>query len=240
MTGTSSAVAVAPVSRCLLVQQYRPGLHLSRAEYWCYIADMAFEYLSGDPALDLVNTVDWTSSGPAYERLETGEDLVRWAHGAGVLPATVSERLRRAVGRHPREASGAVEEARAARLVLRDLFAAVAEGEPHGGPLESFNRLLADALGHQFVTPAGSRGAPAFRWTWEELEDHPRAVLRPVLWSAANLLVSTEVDRIRICGGEDCGWMYVDRSRNGLRRWCQMRTCGTREKSRRRREGLTA
>ena len=28
---------------------------------------------------------------------------------------------------------------------------------------------------------------------------------------------------------------YVDRSRNGLRRWCQMRTCGTREKSRRRR-----
>ncbi len=38
-------------------------------------------------------------------------------------------------------------------------------------------------------------------------------------------------------GGDDCGWMYVDRSRNGLRRWCQMRTCGTREKSRRRRVG---
>jgi predicted RNA-binding Zn ribbon-like protein len=28
----------------------------------------------------------------------------------------------------------------------------------------------------------------------------------------------------------------VDRSRNGFRRWCQMRTCGTREKTRRRRE----
>jgi predicted RNA-binding Zn ribbon-like protein len=32
--------------------------------------------------------------------------------------------------------------------------------------------------------------------------------------------------------------MYVDRSRNGLRRWCQMETCGTREKSRRRYQRL--
>jgi predicted RNA-binding Zn ribbon-like protein len=28
--------------------------------------------------------------------------------------------------------------------------------------------------------------------------------------------------------------MYVDRSRNGLRRWCQMEVCGTKEKSRQR------
>ena len=34
--------------------------------------------------------------------------------------------------------------------------------------------------------------------------------------------------------GADCGWMFVDRSRNRLRRWCQMETCGTMEKTRRR------
>jgi len=202
---------------------------------------MSFEYLSGDPALDLVNTVDWAASGLAAERLETAQDLVGWAQGAGVLPAAAAERLRRAVVRHPREASRAVEEARAARLVLHDLFAAIAKGERHDQAIERFNRLLAGALGHQLVAPQLSgRGAPAFRWEWHGLDEHPGAVLYPVLWSAASLLVSPEVDRIRICGGEDCGWMYVDRSRNGLRRWCQMRTCGTREKSRRRREGLTA
>ena len=224
----------------LLVQDYRRALHLSRAQYWCYPVTTSFEYLSGDPALDLVNTVDWTSSGLADERLGTGDDLVRWGRGAGVLSAAEAERLRRAVIRHPREATRAVEEARAARLVLRDLFAAVAQGEPYDEPLERFNQLLADALGHQLVTPGPGRGAPSFRWEWRGLEGHPGAVLRPVLWAAASLLVSPEADRIRICGGEDCGWMYVDRSRNGLRRWCQMRTCGTREKSRRRREGLTA
>ena len=45
-----------------------------------------------------------------------------------------------------------------------------------------------------------------------------------------------EAERIRVCGGPDCGWVYVDRSRNGLRRWCEMETCGTQEKSRRRRQ----
>jgi predicted RNA-binding Zn ribbon-like protein len=55
-----------------------------------------------------------------------------------------------------------------------------------------------------------------------------------VLRAAGDLLASDEAARIRECGGEDCGWMYVDRSRNGLRRWCQMEVCGTKEKSRQR------
>jgi predicted RNA-binding Zn ribbon-like protein len=63
------------------------------------------------------------------------------------------------------------------------------------------------------------------------------SVLWPVLRSAAALLASDEADKVRTCAGPDCGWVYVDRSRNGFRRWCQMRTCGTREKSRRRRVG---
>ena len=41
---------------------------------------------------------------------------------------------------------------------------------------------------------------------------------------------------MRVCAAQDCGWVYVDRSRNGLRRWCQMETCGTIMKTRRRAE----
>jgi predicted RNA-binding Zn ribbon-like protein len=57
-----------------------------------------------------------------------------------------------------------------------------------------------------------------------------------VAWSAARLLASDDAKRIRRCGGIDCGWYYVDRSRNGLRRWCEMETCGTLMKTRRRAE----
>jgi predicted RNA-binding Zn ribbon-like protein len=30
-----------------------------------------------------------------------------------------------------------------------------------------------------------------------------------------------------------CGWLFVDESRNGSRRWCSMKDCGNRAKARR-------
>ena len=52
--------------------------------------------------------------------------------------------------------------------------------------------------------------------------------------SVLQLFLSPDSERLRVCGGEYCGWVYVDHSRNGLRRWCEMETCGTRAKNRRR------
>jgi predicted RNA-binding Zn ribbon-like protein len=53
--------------------------------------------------------------------------------------------------------------------------------------------------------------------------------------AAVDLLRSTDLARLRQCrvdlGG--CGWMFIDHSRNGSRRWCQMADCGTQVKSRR-------
>ena len=36
--------------------------------------------------------------------------------------------------------------------------------------------------------------------------------------------------RVKACPGPDCAWVFVDRSRNGSRRWCQMNECGNRAK----------
>jgi predicted RNA-binding Zn ribbon-like protein len=201
---------------------------------------MPFAYVGGDPALDLVNTVDWTSRGPEQERLRGPDDLVRWAGGAGLLQSAQAERLTRALTRRPREAERALEQARLARLVLHELFAALAANRPTDAALARFNRLLAAALDRAVVARTAARGRPVFAWDWKDLAERPVALIAAVLWSAARLLTSPDVERIRVCGGVDCGWMYVDRSRNGFRRWCQMRTCGTREKTRRRREGITA
>jgi predicted RNA-binding Zn ribbon-like protein len=193
-------------------------------------------YVGGDPALDLVNTVDWTSRGPEDERLDTYEQLTRWAEGAGVLDAVAGRRLRRIASERPRAAAAAVEYARQARETLHDLFGAIARGESPGAALARFNRLLADAMKRLEVGPAGDPGPAGYDWHWRGQDSDLRAVVWPVIWSAASLLQSDGVGSIRVCDGDDCGWMYVDRSRNGFRRWCQMRTCGTREKTRRRRE----
>ncbi len=198
--------------------------------------DLPFEYIGGDPAIDLVNTVDWTSRGLEEDRLTDFDRVIRWAQGAGILSAKGATSLRAQAQAEPREAEAAYRNALRVRAVLRRLFRAIAEGEPAGDELDDFNRLLGRALERMRVTPAGGkrRAGPALQLGWQDGGETLDSVIWPVIWSAASLIVSEEAQRIRICGGQDCGWMYVDRSRNGLRRWCQMETCGTREKSRRR------
>jgi predicted RNA-binding Zn ribbon-like protein len=226
------------------------AVHLSRREYWCYIStmtaapaplslapDLPFKYVAGDPALDLVNTVDWTSRGPGEDRLTDYGRLTTWAEGAGILLPRLGASFRARATERPRAASNALREATRLRWVLRQVFRAVAHGE-RVTPLAlgELNDALSGALSQlQLVGSAAPGGeAPAMLWSWKDAADRLDSIAWPVVRSAAELLASDEAGRIRECGGPECGWIYVDRSRNGLRRWCEMESCGTREKSRRR------
>ena len=200
--------------------------------------NLPFKYVGGDPSLDLINTVDWTPRGPADDRLTDYERLTRWAEGAGVVSARQGSRLRARAVEHPRVAERTHRDAVLLRWQLRQIFVAVAQGKPVGAvrELADVNTALSAALGHlELVTGVGAEGGSgALRWSWREAGEHLDSVLWPVLRAAAELLASDESTRVRECGGDDCGWLYVDRSRNGLRRWCQMEVCGTKEKSRQR------
>jgi predicted RNA-binding Zn ribbon-like protein len=192
---------------------------------------LPFKYIGGEPALDLVNTVDWTATGPRAERLTDYARLSEWAVGAGILTPGGAARLRRAAARHPAAARAALADAHRARAMLRQAMSRRASGGSlRPRELAALNALLADALAHLELTPSPSGTVLGFRGLGERLE----SPVWPAIWSAAELLASEEAGRIRVCGGQDCGWMYVDRSRNGLRRWCEMETCGTRAKNRRR------
>jgi predicted RNA-binding Zn ribbon-like protein len=201
---------------------------------------LPFKYVAGHPALDLVNTVDWTAHGLEDDRLTDYDRLIHWGQDAGILSSAVAASLRDRAHARPREAEAAYRAALRVRWVLWRIFGAIARGHPAGDALNELNRLLTRALPRLEVAPAGRRRgrADVLQLGWREMGANLDSPLWPVLWSAASLLVSPEARRIRICGGTDCGWMYVDRSRNGLRRWCQMETCGTREKSRRRYQRL--
>jgi len=49
--------------------------------------------------------------------------------------------------------------------------------------------------------------------------------------SALGLLSDETSQRIRICG--NCGWLFIDRSKNRSRIWCDMAVCGNRVKANR-------
>jgi predicted RNA-binding Zn ribbon-like protein len=49
--------------------------------------------------------------------------------------------------------------------------------------------------------------------------------------SALRICAAPERDRIRVCAA--CGWLFLDRSKNRSRRWCDMSVCGNRAKAKR-------
>jgi predicted RNA-binding Zn ribbon-like protein len=52
--------------------------------------------------------------------------------------------------------------------------------------------------------------------------------LWPVVYGAAELLTAADLSRVKQCAG--CPWLFLDRSKNGSRRWCSMEDCGTHAK----------
>lgn len=199
--------------------------------------DLPFKFVAGDLGLDFVNTVDWTPSGLERDRLGSYDRLVTWARGAGELSQADAQALRSAMRRDPDNARSAYETARWTRWVLHEAFSAVITRQPLSASLAEFSRLVTRAHQHLDLEPAPAgrrRAGAALTWAWRRMPEHLECILWPVVRAAADLLTSPDARRLRMCAGPGCGWLYVDRSRNGLRRWCEMETCGTLAKSRRR------
>jgi predicted RNA-binding Zn ribbon-like protein len=193
--------------------------------------ELPLKYVGGDPSVDLVNTVDWLHDGLDHDRIPDYGRLTEWAQGAGVITPATGERLRRVAAAHPRQAASAVTASASLRWLLQRLFTDVANGESISAALDEFNELLTDTLRRMRIAAVPRRGLTI---AWDGMGEDLQSPLWPVIWSAAQLLTSDESRNLHICAAPDCGWMYVDRSRNGMRRWCQMETCGTRAKGRRR------
>ena len=114
-------------------------------------------------------------------------------------------------------------------LLYRVLLAHGSGALPAPADLEELNRALAEALARRRLT---ARGA-ALAWTWDAREMSLDRPLWPILESAAELLTSERGTRVRQCASDTCGWMFLDRSPAGRRRWCDMKSCGNRAKARR-------
>ena len=188
-----------------------------------------FEITGGDLGLDFPNTRVRRPTPQPVEHLHTYDDLVSWGVQAGAIPANEAARLRALAARRPRAARAALARAIELRETLFAIFSAAASGLPTPeSALAHMNRALPDALRHLQLVG----GAEGVSWAWT---DEPRLdrILWPVIRAAALLLTSKDGERVRECAARDCDWLFVDTSRNGTRRWCDMSVCGNREKARR-------
>lgn len=188
-----------------------------------------YQQLAGALCLDFANTADW-HAGDAPVELLTGYDaLLAWGRDAGILDDRQVRRLADEAARAPDTAAATLRRAVTLREAIYRLFAALAAAdEPDAADLATINAELADALAHrQLALHDGNR----FDWTWQD--STLDCLLWPVALSAADLLTSDDLGRVRQCAGYPCGWLFIDASRNRSRRWCSMEACGNRAKARR-------
>lgn len=185
--------------------------------------------VGGRLCLDFVNTVDRETTGYSHEWLEQYLDLVAWGRHAQVLMVEQTQPLLKMAKQQPESAQGVFNQAIQLREMLYRIFSVIsAQQPPEPQDLIQFNSMLADTFTHSQLVFTGHR----FVWSWTD-SHQPEYLLWQVIRSAAELLTDSHLNRVRECAGTDCGWVFLDMSRNRSRRWCDMEDCGNRAKARR-------
>lgn len=197
---------------------------------------LPFQFDGGNLAVDLVNTVDWAEDGYRNERLLDYAGLVQWAEEAEIIETAAATALRRLAAQQPEAAAQAYRDTRELRELIQKLLRHyIRDEDPPPALLETFNALVRRSLEHRSLRNI-NRGANTgcLRWQWDGMGSDLYSPWWPAINAAAELLTSSDAARLRICASPSCGWMFIDRSRNGMRRWCAMDgSCGAREKARR-------
>ncbi len=179
--------------------------------------------------LDFANTINGHGKSNAHEYLLDYADLALWCWKAGILVENEAEALLREADRHPDQAQAVYESAKNLRENIYAIFSAIAHGtSTAAADLAALNQARAEAFDHSQIVAKGDRFD--LDWIDKTALDRP---LWPIALSATDLLISENTGRVRQCAGKDCEWLFLDTSRNHLRRWCTMDECGNRAKSHR-------
>jgi predicted RNA-binding Zn ribbon-like protein len=183
-----------------------------------------FTFVGNHRALDFVNT-EVAVEGVPRDLLRGLDDLTAWLVAAGALD---SASARKALARWGgRRGTRTVDAARGLRTALRRLADAWSAGKSAPrGTVAAVNELLARGAGTSRIVPAeGGKGFAVERG----LRLHePEDLLVPIAEAAADLLCHADPGRVRRCAHPACVLYFLDGTKNGTRRWCDMRTCGNR------------
>ncbi|MDQ8154164.1 MAG: CGNR zinc finger domain-containing protein [Gemmatimonadota bacterium] len=192
-------------------------------------------FAAGRLWLDFVNT-DEAPRHALGDALASFDGYLAWLEHAGLLDTARRGALQRRALEQPASATATLHEARRIRSALRPL----AERGTHAservtqGAVMEINRVLGRSTGVRRIGYDARDGS--FHRTFVPSGDAFAALVIPVVESAADALVTGELARVRRCAAEPpCPRVFLDTSRSGRRRWCDMRSCGNRQKAARHR-----
>jgi predicted RNA-binding Zn ribbon-like protein len=187
------------------------------------------DLVGGHIVLDLVNTVTGRDSRPT-DWLETYDRVLEWATLTGAFSVESLHTLDLLSSADRRAAARALKRLRQLREAIHAVVAAAIDGEPASEhALAELERHWKNAVDAARLTFFDGCAALSLNVESSGLE-YPRHLLA---LSAVDLLQALPLERTRECASARCTAIFIDRSRGGQRRWCDMATCGNAAKSQR-------
>src|SRR5688572_18725466 len=179
--------------------------------------------------LAFINTLSSRPTAAPVERLISYDALVEWAREQHLISAAAAERLAAEGKRHPHQAASVLARARAFREALNSLAESIEKDrQPQAAVLDTISDYLAAAYANGRLVPHDG----GLQWV-ASADDAVERILWEIGRAAGRLILSPRLSKIRACAASDCGWWFVDDTKNRSRRWCDMKLCGNREKVRR-------
>jgi predicted RNA-binding Zn ribbon-like protein len=170
-------------------------------------------------ALDTANTVVMRGDAAGFDRFADVAEIARFAEAASAFRAAELGGRRLAAPQPERIAPAVLEIREATDRLFRN---AVVAGGIATDDMPPFLRACASVLSGG-TDRIGAAGTP--------FGDPATPIAFEVALAVSALSLLGELSRLRIC--PNCRWLFLDRSRNASRVWCDMAVCGNRRKARR-------
>jgi predicted RNA-binding Zn ribbon-like protein len=178
--------------------------------------------IGGNRCLDFVNTLVAADEPVARDSLSEPADYRRWAKLSGIAVDAAAD---------AKGDVAALRRAKSLRAAIRAIAVAIADGNPV--PDDAAALLTAEAE-RSFRSRKLAPGKTGLGWVRSRRDLD--SVTDQLAAEAVALFADGATPRLKRCIGNHCGWLFLDLSRNGSRRWCSMQDCGNRAKARRHRE----
>jgi predicted RNA-binding Zn ribbon-like protein len=172
--------------------------------------------------LDFVNSIHDRINEPDHDYLSNAADLFYWAVKAGVINTKTCNTSLKDIGDSSSQANKVLKDAKLIRELLYKIFKAISQHKRvNAQDLQVFNELLSKCFSRVEIITDGM----GFTKDWKVVPGELLLITAPIIHSAYELLLSEKLDRVKEC--PNCGWLFLDTSKNGKRRWCSMKTCGS-------------
>jgi len=188
--------------------------------------------IGGHVALDFLNTVEYRGREADGDRLAQFSDIRRWARDARLLDPGEARSL-----------EGLDDASEIARTLRNDIcrFRERARllfpgGKTSAGRIATARTAVARRIAalRPEVSIDPETGVLKRRIPVRE----PRDLQERIVAAMAALLEERSDLTIKTCGGSDCDWLFIDRTKAKRRQWCDSRTCGNLARVRRHRAAM--